>query len=195
MSCASAEAQRRVSRVPGDMKHKSSCSSSSGKLPAIHRDSKPMCACPCSEGCPWDCCRDTPTVEPCRPLLLSRAAGSCAACGVERGDNLPVAWAGVRSPGGEQVPAEGWKAALITSAGQWWNLCSTLWGIIWLERDGLQHVADRSRHKPLCAGMSPAGDISFQRNCFLKGSISFGCCSSTASAKSLWLRFGRRKKP
>lgn len=81
------------------MKCKSSCSSFSGKLPAIHRDTKPTCACPCRDGCPWDCCREIPTVGPCRPLLLSRAICSSPACGVNNVASIPseAAWAGVRS--------------------------------------------------------------------------------------------------
>lgn len=120
ISCASAGAQGRASGVPADMKCKSSCSSFSGKLPAIHRDTKPMRACPCIEGCPWDCCREIPTAGPCGPLLLSRAICGSAVCGVNNVASLPSeAWAGVRSPCGEQVPAGVWRAALNNSAGQW----------------------------------------------------------------------------
>lgn len=58
---------------------------------------------------------------------------------------------------------------------------------------GMQQISAGTN--PLCAGMSPSGDTSFQQNCFLDKNIFFGCCSSAVSAKPLWLSFGTRKKP
>lgn len=172
MSCASG----RVSCwAPRELNRKSSCSSFSGKLPAVHRETKPPCACPCSEGCPWGCCRGIPTAGPHRPLLLPWAMCSSSACRVNNVASLPSEgpWAGAGSLCGHQVPdgSQEQHWILLQDSNKAATLCAGESRVFRGMGYGLWQISAGTNS--LCARMSPSGDVGFQLNFFLTRNIYF----------------------
>lgn len=187
-SCASGS----VSRAPGELNYKSYYSSFSGKFLAVHTDTKLLCACPCSEGCPWDCWREVLAMGPWRPLLLlSRALCSSPPCGVNNVASLPseALWGGVKSPWSKQAPARVWRAAPNISVGQQWSCCSVCWWIEGdrLERDRLWLVANLSKHKHLLCWDIPNWGCQLSAEVFSQKEYFFLAVVPVWVLQTLWL--------